>query len=190
MKLFSALDNPEIIQRLQQNEVGVLPSDTVYGLVACAYAPSAVARLYKLKHREHKPGTLIAADIPQLVQLGLDAEHLQAVARHWPGPVSVIVPAGPELAYLHQGVGSLAVRLPAQSSLHELLLQTGPLLTSSANTPGAPPANTIVEAQNYFGDQVNFYVNGGDLSSNLPSTIIAIDAAGVVRVIRQGAVRL
>ncbi|HVU59881.1 MAG TPA: Sua5/YciO/YrdC/YwlC family protein, partial [Candidatus Saccharimonadales bacterium] len=47
--------------------VGVLPSDTVYGIMARAADREAVARLYRLKHREHKPGTVIAATIDQLV---------------------------------------------------------------------------------------------------------------------------
>ena len=168
--------------------VGIMPTDTVYGVVARAADRDAVTRLYWLKHREHKPGTLISADIDQLVRLGFKRRYLVAVERFWPGAVSVVIPC-PELEYLHQGVETLAVRIPADEELLAFLKQTGPLLTSSANQPGEPPANTLAEAKKYFGDAVDFYIDGGDLSGKQPSTIIRmVDDA--VEVLRPGAVKI
>ncbi len=51
--------------------MGVLPTDTVYGLVARRLDQAAATRLYRLKKREQKPGTVIAASIDQLVELGI-----------------------------------------------------------------------------------------------------------------------
>lgn len=169
--------------------VGVLPTDTVYGLVASAADSQAVKRLYDLKSREGKPGTIIAASPEQLAELGLKARYLKAVEQFWPGSVSVIIPCGPELEYLHEGAGGLAVRIPADDQLHELLTRTGPLLTSSANHPGAPVAVTLEQARNYFGDQVDFYVDGGNLSSRQPSTIIRV-VDDAIEIIREGAVKI
>ena len=168
--------------------VGVIPTDTIYGIVVRAEDHQAVKRLYELKHRESKPGTLIAANIEQLESLGIKRRYLTAVAQYWPGPVSVIIPcADPNLAYLHQGQMSLAVRLPKDQSLQDLLIKTGPLLTSSANLPDQQPANTMAEAKNYFGSKIDFYIEGGDLSDHKPSTIIRI-IDDAVEVVRQGAV--
>lgn len=169
--------------------IGVIPTDTVYGVVARASDHMAVSRLYQLKRREHKPGTLIGATVDQLVDLGLKRRYLKAVEHFWPAAISVIIPCGPELSYLHQGVRSLAVRLPADEALQQLLLHIGPLLTSSANQPGQPPATTINEAKHYFGDAVDFYDDGGDLSGRQPSTVLRmVDDA--IEVLRQGAVRI
>ncbi len=170
--------------------IGVIPTDTVYGLVARAADKEAVARLYALKSRENKPGTLIAANIEQLEELGLKHRYLKAVEQFWPGAVSVIIPAAdPALAYLHQGKMSLAVRIPADKKLNKLLQQTGPLLTSSANPPGKPEAGTIEEAKKYFGDKVDFYEDGGDLSDRQPSTVIRI-IDDAIEVLRQGAAKI
>ena len=178
-----------IAQLLQSGTVGVLPTDTVYGLVARASDAVAVERLYHLKHRENKPGTIIAASIEQLVALGIKKRYLTAVSQYWPGAVSVVVPCGPELAYLHQNKGSLAVRIPDVPALRQLLETTGPLATSSANLPAAPTANTMSEAQAYFGDEVDFYEDGGDLSQHQPSTVVRI-VDDAVEVIRAGAVTI
>lgn len=167
--------------------VGVIPTDTLYGLVARAADQAAVARLYKLKEREHKPGTIIAADIDQLVALGIKRRYLTAVQQFWPGAVSVETPH--QIAYLNQGTGRQALRIPANQELHDLLLKTGPLQTTSVNLPGEPPANSVAEARAYFGDSVDFYVDGGDLSDNKPSTIIRI-IDDAIEVIREGAVKI
>lgn len=171
----------------KQGEIAVIATDTVYGVVARAADTQAVARLYELKRREGKPGTLVAASVDQLVDIGVERRYLTTAADLWPGAVSVIIPCGQSLFYLHQGTDSLAVRIPDDSSLLGLLQQTGPLLTSSANQPGEPPATTIDEARAYFSDQVDWYEDGGFVNSE-PSTVIKfVDDA--IQIIRLGAVK-
>lgn len=189
MHHFTSLSDTHLVAQLKSGAVGVVPSDTVYGLMCTASNLDAVARLYHLKHREHKPGTLIAANIDQLVSLGVKRRYLTAVERFWPGAVSVIIPLGMELEYLHAGKQSLAMRIPDDAPLRALLEQTGPLLTSSANQPGEPPASNVAEAQKYFGDGVDFYVDGGDRSNRPPSTIIRI-IDDAIEVVREGAVHI
>ena len=170
--------------------VGVIPTDTVYGIVARAVDHAAVKRLYGIKKRSHKPGTLIAASLKQLESLGLKHRYLKAVEQFWPGAVSVIIPvADPELAYLHQGKLGLAVRIPKAPELQSLLSVTGPLLTSSANQPTKPTAVNIGQAKAYFGDQVDFYQDGGDLSDRQVSTLIRI-VDDAVEVLRQGSTKV
>lgn len=179
-------DQPKLAELLKLGNVGVIPTDTVYGLVAAASDKQAAVRLYKLKQREGKPGTLIAANISQLVELGLDEVSLRVAEKFWPNPLSVIIPASPNLGYLDQGLGALAVRIPVDQPLRELLQATGPLITSSANQPGKPPANTLREAQAYFGGEVDFYLDGGDLSGRESSTVARI-SNGRLQIVRPGA---
>ena len=174
-------------QLLVPATIGVIPTDTVYGVVARAADQTAVQRLYDLKHREGKPGTIVAANIDQLVELGIKYRYLKAVEQFWPGAVSVVIPCGPALAYLHQGKFGLAVRIPDDALLRGLLEQTGPLLTSSANHPDQPLATTLSEAESYFAKAVDFYVDGGDLSDHKPSTVIRI-VDDAIEVLRPGAV--
>lgn len=175
-------------EALLGGQVGVFPTDTLYGLVARANDESAVRRLYELKHREHKPGTMIAASIDQLVELGITRRYLVAVASFWPGALSVVVPVlSSDLEYLHMGKQSLAIRIPDDEAILAVLEKTGPLITSSANMPGEPPANTVDEAKEYFGASVDFYVDGGNLAGRLPSTVVRI-VDDAIEVLRPGAV--
>lgn len=184
-----SLADPALINLLKTGAVGILPTDTVYGLVCQATNQTSVARLYKLKSRDHKPGTVIAADLQQLVDLGLKRRYLTAVNQYWPNALSIVIPCSQELEYLHLGMNGLAVRIPADKIIHEFLLKVGPLLTSSANLPGENVSPTINAAMDYFGQNVDFYVDGGDLSHLPPSTIIRIIDDAMV-VLRQGAVKI
>lgn len=181
-------DISELVVKIKNGEVGVLPTDTLYGLVAKASDEEAVFKLYGLKSRNKKPGTLIANSIEQLVELGLKKRYLTTVENYWPGAVSVVIPTGEVLRYLHQGKQSLAVRIPKDKELTKLLTKTGALLTSSANLPGEEPATTLQEAKAYFGDKLDFYVDGGELNG-APSTVIRV-VDDVVEVLREGRVKI
>lgn len=176
-----------VATNLNNGEVGVMPTDTVYGLVARAADESAVTRMYALKNRDQKPGTLIAANTDQLLILGVPQEEIDKVARYWPNPLSAVLTINGN-NYLHQEVATLAMRVVADPQIRELLEQTGPLITSSANQPGQPPATNIDEAITYFGDNVDFYVDGGKIIAE-PSTIIRPSTDGI-EILRQGSISL
>ena len=184
--LFSDLADPDLVDMLRHDGVGVLLTDTVYGIVGRAGSPVAATHVIEAKGRKYKPGTLIAANIQQLIDLGLSADHLKICQHFWPGPVSVVTPAGPDLEYIHLGKGSIVVRIPDKPELIALLEKVGPLLTTSANLPDEPMVNNIHEAQKLFGRRLNFYVDGGPLLTPVASTIISID----IKVLRQGAVSI
>jgi L-threonylcarbamoyladenylate synthase len=189
-EVFNSLTEKTLVDFIKDGAVGVIPADTVYGLVASAENEKAVKRLYALKKREKKPGTVIAANISQLVDLGLKYRYVKAVEEYWPNAISVILPfSDPNKNYLRMGRPDLAVRIPKDKTLNMLTIKTGPLLTTSANQPDKPVAITITEAQKYFGDQVDFYVDGGDFKNREPSTIIRI-IDDEVEVLREGTVKL
>lgn len=184
--VFSDLADPGLVDILLGDGVGVLLTDTVYGIVGRAVSTEAATRVIEAKGRKYKPGTLIAANIQQLIELGLPPDHVKICQHFWPGSVSVVIPAGPELEYIHLGKASIVARIPDKPELIKLLESVGPLLTTSANLPDEPMVNTIDEAQKLFGRRLNFYVDGGQLPAPVASTIISIDIA----VLRQGAVTI
>ncbi|GAC1387444.1 MAG: L-threonylcarbamoyladenylate synthase [Candidatus Saccharimonadales bacterium] len=178
----------EVVAALNKGAIGVLPTDTVYGICAQAASKTAVARLYSVKYRPNKRGTILAGSVDQLVQIGFKRRYLTAIQHFWPGPISVEIPCV-DLAYLNNGLGTIAVRIPADDRLQQILRHTGALLTSSANQPGEPPATIIQAAIDYFGDTVDFYLDGGDLSGRQSSTIIRV-VDDAIEVIRAGAIKI
>ena len=176
----------KIIKILQNDGVGILPTDTLYGIVASAYSKKAVERIYKIKGRdENKPFIILISSINDLEKFGV-VEH--TMLQKWPAKTSIILQhtnktISKKFKYLNRGSGALAFRLPKKKSLIELLKKTGPLVAPSANPQGLNPANNIKEAKEYFGDKMDFYVAGGILKS-APSTLIIINKNGGIEIIR------
>lgn len=184
---FADITDPELAQLIKNGAVGVIPTDTVYGLVAQASNPDAIAAHYSVKNRELAPGTMIGPSVQSFAVLGFPQTQLDKVAHYWPAPLSVVLDATNVSEYLKHKRPALPVRIPANASLLRLLEQTGPLMTTSANHPGEPTSTTVQEAVDYFGDTIDFYVDGGDLGVRPPSTIVGFDENNNIVVYREGA---
>ncbi len=176
----------QLAKALNDDKVGVIPTDTVYGVVGRLFSEIAVRRIYEAKRHDpsRRVGTILIADISQIKDI-VSPEMLQYASRYWPGPVSVVLPLPDSLRYAHGGNNTLAFRIPDVPELIELLQHTGPLATSSANLSGQPPAMTIQQAKNYFGDRVDFYIDGGDLSDRQPSRIVELCPDGSEEEVRK-----
>jgi len=183
----------KVIDTLKNGGVGVLPTDTLYGLVGSALSKKAVTRIYKLKQRvPNSPFLILISDVSDLKLFGVKMPEVPPRAlRFWPGMVTVVLPCptlSKGLSYLRPLNGTLAFRLPKLKWLGQLLKQTGPLVAPSCNTKAKPPAVTIKQAKAYFGKQVDFYFDKGLLQGQ-PSTIISLEN-GKTKVLRQGKVKL
>ena len=189
VKNFNKLDDIELVQLIKSGAIGVLPTDTVYGLVGSARMPSILDQINVLKGREQKAGTMLAGSVDQLIEFGLDPLALNKVAHLWPNPISVVIDCDNSVINQIQGSGSVAVRIPANEQLRSLLLATGPLVTSSANLSGKQVVSKIEQATKIFGENVSFYVDGGDLSDNAASTIVKL-SGDRLSIIRQGSYEL
>lgn len=165
----------DLAERIKAGEIGVIPTDTLYGLVASALDPAAVERVYEVRQRDlDKPSIILIAEPRELGRFGVPEYKTARARHHWPGPVSVVLPVeGPNWDYLHRGQRSLAFREPKPQWLRDFLAKSGPLIAPSANPEGKPPARTINEAKAYFADTVDFYVDGGELAGK-PSQLISM----------------
>lgn len=180
--------NGKIIDLLIQGNLVVLPTDTLYGIHTSALNKKSVEKVYEIRGRApDKPFIILIGSIDQLkkFKIKIDRKTKAILNKYWPGKVSVIFPCPhDEFKYLHRGLKSLAFRLPKKDNLRKLLLQTGPLISTSVNPEGKPPAQSIQEAKKYFGNKIKYYLDQGYLN-NKPSTIIEIKNEKI-KIIRQG----
>lgn len=165
---------------LLKGGIGVMPTDTIYGIVGSALSRKTVERIYRLRRRRpDKPMIVLIGSQNDVQKFGviMDRRMPDIVSGMWPGKVSIIMPVGKakrvKFGYLHRGTNSLAFRLPAKKSLQTLLKKTGPLVAPSANFEGAPFAKTVAEAKKYFGNNIDFYRNGGTMTGK-PSKLVKI----------------
>ncbi len=178
----------EIEEQLSTDHVGILPTDTVYGLVGNAHNAKTVERIYDLKERDRdKPMIILIADYPKdLTDFMLTvSDTVDAyIQKNWPGPVSILFPCHEEkFSYLHRGTFELAIRLPDTDWFRSIIRQTGPLIGTSANKQGDPTVTSIKDAQKQFGNQVDFYVADGTRMAK-PSKLIRISQDGKIETLR------
>ncbi len=184
MKVFTSLVDPEVIEILNSGGVGVIPTDTVYGLVARVEDEKALTLHYNMKRRKLQPGTMIASSVDQLLKIGFLPDELKLALHYWPGRVSVVLGADNVADYIKVDRQSLAVRIPDSPALLELLEATGPLMTTSANPAGQPTATNLEQIQNYFAGKIDFCVDGGEINDHTPSDIIGFDNDGEMVIYR------
>jgi L-threonylcarbamoyladenylate synthase len=176
---------------LRNGQLVVLPTDTVYGIGADAFYPSAVSSLLAAKGRDRDmpPPVLVGtvrAATALIEDLGPYGQDL--IDEFWPGGLTIVCRAARTLSWdLGDTRGTVAVRMPLHPVALELLKETGPLAVSSANRTGQPPATSAAEADQQLGDSVSVYLDGGPCATDVPSTIVDL-TSGTPRLLRAGAI--
>ena len=109
------------------------------------------------------------------------------VEAFWPGGLSLVVNQAPSLPWnLGDTRGTVMLRMPLHPVAIDLLQRTGPMAVSSANKSGQPPATNVQMAEDQLGSEVNTYIDGGEATMGVPSTIVDL-AGGKPRILREGA---
>ena len=174
---------------LKEGAIGVIPTDTIYGICTSAFNKKSVERLYKLRKRNpKKPCIILISDIEELKLFKVKLKKWQKdiLNKIWPSRISIVLPCfSNKFSYLHRGTKTLAFRLPKDKFILKILKISGPLIAPSANWEGYEPAKTIDEARKYFKNKV-FYLTRGHVKTNLPSTLIDLTSKEI-KIIRKGA---
>ena len=179
---------------LKKDGVVVLPTDTLYGIIASAESKKAVEYIYKIKGRnEDKPFIVLINSYKDLGLFGvkIDKEQAKFLEKIWPGKVSVILPCmQSKFNYLHRGTKSIAFRMIGEKNknLFNLIKKVGPLVAPSCNKQGGTPAENITKAKEYFNNEIDLYINGGIRKSS-PSTLIKYENGKWI-ILRQGVIKI
>jgi L-threonylcarbamoyladenylate synthase len=179
------------VNAVQQGQLVVLPTDTVYGLGADAFTPAAITALLAAKGRgRNMPPPVLVGSVRAAAALteALGPYGQDLIDEFWPGPLTLVFRASPTLMWdLGDTMGTVAIRMPLHPVALDLLRRTGPMAVSSANLHGAAAATTADEAQAQLGDAISVYLDGGPCADSVPSTIL--DLTGTVpRMLRAGAI--
>jgi L-threonylcarbamoyladenylate synthase len=177
---------------LRRGGVIAFPTETFYGLGADALRPAAVARVRRLKGRPDDKPLLLLVDSIEMVEALVTTVTPAAralMARHWPGPLTLVLPARPHLpAEVTAGTGTVGVRVSPHAVARGLVRAFGgPVTAPSANLSGAPPPTTAARAAAGLAGDVDLALDAGPTAGGPPSTVLDVTAEPP-RVIRQGAV--
>jgi L-threonylcarbamoyladenylate synthase len=179
------------VELLRRGGMIAFPTDTLYGLGADAFNESAVERVFEAKGRPH--GMPLPLLLPDGDWLSMIASHVSPLAlrlaeRFWPGPLTLVLPAGPRVPPLVTARGwTVAARVPAHAVPRELARRLGsPIIGTSANRSGGPDPQSPEEVRLSLGETIDLIIQGGDAPTGQASTVIDITAP-VPRLLRAGA---
>lgn len=186
---------------LRAGGVVAFPTETGYGLGASVfltegsknYNIKGLERIYAIKHRpSNKPLLVLVDSIKMLERLmagRLEGDSLNLAKQFWPGPVTLLLRALPDLPWALTGnTGKVGTRISSHPWAMALVKETGsPITATSANITGmemalsahqvrkqllSPPPDMILDGG---------YVDGG----GIPSTIVDCTTKHIT-VIRKG----
>ncbi len=165
---------------LRAGRLVAIPTETVYGLAANALAPEAVLRIFEAKDRPHfDPLIVHVASLAAAEALVTELPPLarQLAERHWPGPLTLVLPKRdliPDL--VTSGSALVALRVPAHPLTLALLRQLDfPLAAPSANPFGRISPTTPQHVAEGLGTRVDYILDGGASTVGVESTIVGVE---------------
>mgnify|MGYP006302581577 CR=1 FL=1 len=185
LKINSSQPEPHLLEQaaeiiLKDGVIGY-PTETVYGLGANAESDTAVEKVFRLKGRDpSKPILVIAMNIEQINLLAAEIppEATLLAERFWPGPLTIIFRAAPQVNKRLFGRGqSIGIRIPDNRVCLKLLeICKRPLTSTSANVTGGSNPVSATEVYKNFGEKLDLIIDGGYASSRIASTVLDLSA--------------
>jgi L-threonylcarbamoyladenylate synthase len=178
---------------IRRGEVVAIPTDTLYGLAADPFQTAAVERVFAVKRRAPEEPLLLLVDSAAMAErlaARLPASFRALAQRYWPGPLTIVVDASPEIpAVVTANTGRVGMRLPAAAIPRALAAAVGGAITgTSANRSGSPACGSAAEAESALGEDVPLILDGGASHSVVPSTVIGLRGDSW-EMIREGVIR-
>jgi L-threonylcarbamoyladenylate synthase len=177
-------------EAIRAGKTVILPTDTVYGLVASARSAAPVEKLYEVKGRDlWQPSALLAADLETLLEWLPELSGRAGVIAHTllPGPYTLILqnPARRYPWITGDNAETIGVRVPELPDVVDRILShVGCVVATSANLPGGPDPRRVEDIPPEILERVDVVVDAGELPGT-PSTIIDFSGAEP-RVVREG----
>jgi len=192
---FSADSIAEAARLILAGDPVAVPTETVYGLAADATNADAVARIYEAKGRpSFNPLIVHVPDLSAAQRIGDFSEEALALARkHWPGPLTLVVPLRAESgigSLVTAGLPSIALRVPEHPAMQALLKASGrPLAAPSANASGSISPTRAQHVLKSLGGRIPLIIDGGATERGIESTIVAA-TGGPLRLLRRGPIEV
>jgi protein-tyrosine phosphatase len=176
------------VEALSAGKILALPTETVYELAVSALNPGAVERLSAFKNRSpDQPFSVSVRGYEDSLDYIPDMSKLarRFAQRCWPGPVTLVLDGShrdsvlnrlsPDVRRVVMLDGTVGLRVPA----HELTLQilrlcAGPVIVTSANEAGKPPATDGDSIADDLGNGVDIVLNDGPTHFAAPSSVVKV----------------
>ena len=174
---------------ISEGGVVVFPTDTVYGIGCDPYNKSSVEKIYQIKKRsKEKPLPILGYSLSTINEIvEFDEESKKIADAFWPGPLTLILKLKDEKLKEILRVDKIAVRVPDNQCLLDILKDSKFLIGTSANYSGENSFTNSKECWEKL-KEYDIFVDGGNILSKGESTILEISRGKLV-IHREGALK-
>lgn len=178
-ELLSSSDISRAAELLLQGEILAFPTETVYGLGALIFLPSAIEKIFIAKGRP-SDNPLIAhiSNLSQLTKIAknIPDDFFLLYKAFFPGPLTVVLQKTDEVPSLvSAGLDSIALRMPSHPLALALIEKVGqPLVAPSANISGKPSSTEFNHVLHDFDGKISAIVKGDSSEIGIESTVISL----------------
>lgn len=181
----------EIRKILESGGVGIIPTDTVYGLCANALNKNSIKRIYKIKKRDiNKPLVLFVKNRDEIEKYGIVNDlSKKIINKYMPGEITIVLrKKDPFFSISLKKFDTIGIRIPNDIFIINLLNSISfPLATTSANISGEKTPKDVEGLKRIFNGVVDFIVDGGELGE-VPSTVIEVIDENI-NILREGKIK-
>ncbi|MCU4800673.1 L-threonylcarbamoyladenylate synthase [Halobacteria archaeon HArc-gm2] len=170
-------------EAVDDGDLVVYPTETVYGLGADALDPDAVERVFAAKGRDpDDPLSLGVPDVDTALEYANPTEREERFMRAFlPGPVTVVVERGDQVPdELTGGRDRVGIRIPEHELARDLLAAAGPLTATSANVSGNSSARSVDELDDEIREAAAVVLDGGE-TLGAESTVVDVGEGEILR---------
>ena len=185
----------EAAEYIRNGKLVAFPTETVYGLGASAFIPTAVAGIFAAKGRPaFNPLISHVAELALAEELAeFDERAKFLAAKYWPGPLTFVLKRknkNPALDLACAGLPTMTVRMPNHKIALELIRQSGvPIVAPSANRSQTISPTTAQHVESSIGENIDMIIDGGECSVGVESTILDLTTPQAV-LLRAGGITL
>lgn len=167
-----------LVEVINDGGLAIVPTDTVYGIIADATNEDAINKVYEAKRRVYsKPLIIMISNREMLFRYVENISEIEQklIERYWPGKLTILFKKSSKLSGLINNNGDLVgIRYPDNDELIELMNKLdGPLVSTSANIADE---GTITGVDKISDDLLKYidYVYDGGFREDVPSTIVKV----------------
>lgn len=183
------MDIGRLVEVINNGNIAVVPTDTVYGIIGDATNIDVIHKVYEVKKRDYsKPLILMVSSIDMLEKYVLEVNDIEKklIDRYWPGKLTILFKKNNNVDDLiTSGSNLVGIRYPDNKELNELMDKLNkPLISTSCNISSKEVITSIDMLEEDISKHVSYVYDGGILSDT-SSTIVRVNG-GKIEIIRDG----
>lgn len=181
----------EIVEVIKNGGVVIMPTDTIYGIIADATNEKAIQKVYEMKKRnENKPMLMLVNGIKMLNQYVSSINDIEnkLIDELWPGALTIIFNKKNVSDLLTGGLDTVGIRYPDNELLINIMNELNvPLLSTSVNVSGDASATCIGNINESILNNVDYVYDVGECKGEASTIVVVKDSE--LRVLREGSIK-